>query len=144
MMTRDVTFHCNATALDVRRVLGDLRAHLRAKAICEGDCSKIELALAEALNNIVEHAYPCARPVAITLLLTVVQDQLTCELRDRGRAMPGLTPPNTPAPEVNRMRAALPEGGFGWSLIHALTVHLHYLRDGSENRLVLEFELGPP
>lgn len=142
MMPRDATFHCNATSLDVRRVLSDLRAHLKARHIDEDDCSKIELALAEALNNIVEHAYTLEGPGTITLLLNIGDDQLTCELRDAGKAMPDLVLPGATGPDVTSTLAALPEGGFGWSLIHALTVHLHYMRDGSENRLVLDFDLG--
>jgi serine/threonine-protein kinase RsbW len=143
MMPRDdATFHCNATSLDVRGVLSELRAHLETRNIREDDCSNIELALAEALNNIVEHAYALALPGTITLLLRIGEGQLTCELRDSGRAMPSLVPPDATGPDVTPTLAALPEGGFGWSLIHALTVHLHFIRDGSENRLVLDFDLG--
>lgn len=141
-MTDDVTLKCNATALDVRRMLAELRARLAAETLPEDDCSNIEIALAEALNNIVEHAYRPGPDGTITLTLSVGPQYLTCELRDRGMAMPDLAPPAGTAPEITGQRATLPEGGFGWSLIHALTARLHYLRDGEENRLTLDFDLG--
>lgn len=143
-MTGDVTFKCSATALDVRRMLGEVRARLAAENLPEDDCSNIEIALAEALNNIVEHAYRTGPHGTITLTLVVGPKRLTCELRDKGMAMPGLAPPAGTAPDITGQRATLPEGGFGWSLIHALTARLHYLRDRKENRLILDFDLGTP
>ena len=141
MMTDDVSLRCSATALDVRRMLGELRAHLAAENLPDDDCSNVEIALAEALNNIVEHACRPGPHGTITLMLSVGQRNLTCELRDRGVAMPGLAPPGGTVPDITGLRATLPEGGFGWPLIHALTARLHYLRDGEENRLILDFDL---
>jgi len=144
IMTGNMTFRCSATALDVRRMLSELRARLAAENLRDDDCSNIEIALAEALNNIVEHAYRPRPYGTITLTLSVGQRHLTCELRDQGAAMPRLAPPAGPAPDVTCQRATLPEGGFGWSLIRALTARLHYLRDEEENRLILDFDLGAP
>lgn len=143
-MIDGVMFRCSATALDVRRMLGELRARLVAENLPDEDCSNIEIALAEALNNIVEHAYRPGPHGTITLTLSVGQRRLTCELRDQGVAMPGLAPPVGTVPDVSGQRATLPEGGFGWSLIHALTARLHYLRNEEENRLILDFDLGNP
>ena len=143
-MTDDMTFKCSATAVDVRRMLGELRVRLAAENLSDDDCSNIEIALAETLNNIVEHAYRPGAHGTITLTLMVGQRRLTCEVRDNGVAMPGLAPPAGTAPDITSQRATLPEGGFGWSLIRALTARLHYLRDGEENRLILDFDLGTP
>lgn len=143
-MTDDMTLRCRATAFDVRRMLGEMRARLAAENLRDDDCSNIEIALAEALNNIVEHAYRPGPHGLITLTLSVGQRHLTCELRDQGAAMPGLAPPGGTVPDVTGPRATLPEGGFGWSLIRALTARLHYLRDEEENRLILDFDLGAP
>lgn len=143
-MTDDMTLRCRATAFDVRWMLGELRARLAAENLRDDDCSNIEIALAEALNNIVEHAYRPGPHGLITLTLSVGQRHLTCELRDQGAAMPGLAPPDGTVPDVTCPRATLPEGGFGWSLIRALTARLHYLRDEEENRLILDFDLGAP
>lgn len=143
-MTDDARFRCSATALDVRRMLGDVRTRLSDENLRDDDCSNIEIALAEALNNIVEHAYGPGVHGTITLTLSVGQRRLTCELRDQGAAMPGLAPPGGAAPDVTCQRAILPEGGFGWSLIRVLAARLHYLRDDEENRLILGFDLRAP
>ncbi len=142
MTPRDATFHCHATSLDVRRVLGDLRAYLRGNDIREDDCGNIELALAEVLNNIVEHAYGVSGPGAITVVLSVGPDRIICEVRDQGKPMPDLRSPSAFAPSGATARTSLPEGGFGRSLIHALTLRLLYVRDGAVNRLILDFEIG--
>lgn len=140
-MTADMTFKCRATPVDVRRMLGTLRTRLATEELSDEDCNTIEIALAEALNNIVEHAYRPDDRGTITLTLSVGPRRLTCELRDLGVAMPGLAPPDGTAPDVGGPRATLPEGGFGWFLIRALTARLHYRREGAENRLILDFDL---
>lgn len=144
-MKAEMTFTCDATALDVRRMLGALRTRLARAGITAEDRGTVEIALAEALNNIVEHAYqPDAdgSPGTITLTLSIGPTNLSCELRDEGVALPGLAPPAASAPDVTGPRETLPEGGFGWSLIRALTARLYYLRDGAENRLILHFDLA--
>jgi serine/threonine-protein kinase RsbW len=142
-MTAEMTLTCDATALDVRRMLGELRTCLRDTNLSGEDVGTVEIALAEALNNIVEHAYRPDTPGTITLTVSIGPAVLSCELRDEGVALPGLAPPCAAAPNVTGPRERLPEGGFGWSLIFALTARLRYLRDGTENRLILDFDLGP-
>ena len=60
---------------------------------------------------------------------------LTCELIDRGRGIPGGQLPAGALPDLDTPRAQLPEGGYGWFLIQALTRHLNYARIGGENHL---------
>lgn len=139
-----MTFTCDATALDVRRMLAELRERLAVETIADDDRGTVEIALAEALNNIVEHAYEPDAAGTITLTLWIGPTRLSCELRDEGAALPGLAPPRAAAPDVTGPRETLPEGGFGWSMIHALTARLRYLRDGTKNRLILDFDLASP
>lgn len=131
-----------ATDLAVRAALGDLRARLAAQGLSEEGCGGVELALAEALNNIVEHAYPAGHPGEIRLSVTMTRGRLCCRLRDRGAPLPGLAVPARPRPDPAVARAALPEGGFGWYLIRDLTDALSYVRQDDENILTLEFALG--
>jgi serine/threonine-protein kinase RsbW len=126
----------------VRATLGDLRARLAAQGLSAEGCGSVELALAEALNNIVEHAYPADRPGEICLSVTMTRDRLCCRLRDRGAPLPGLAVPVGVRPDPAVARAALPEGGFGWYLIRDLTDALSYARQDGENILTLEFALG--
>lgn len=131
-----------ATDLAVREALGDLRARLAAQGLSEEGCGSVEIALAEALNNIVEHAYPAGQPGEIRLSVTMTRDRLCCRLRDQGAPLPDLAVPARARPDPAAARAALPEGGFGWYLIRDLTDALSYARLDGENILTLEFALA--
>lgn len=96
-----------------------------------------ELVLAEALNNIVEHAY-AGQSGQIELRLQPRAGGLTVTITDWGRPMPGGAPPPGNPPALSS-GADLPEGGFGWHLIRRLTSGLDYQR--SVNRNVLRFDL---
>lgn len=123
-----------------RVVLKDIRDGLAALGLSDGDLGTIELVLAEALNNIAEHAYgPEGGP--IELVLDLAGGRLRCELRDRGRPMPlGQAP--SPDPPVIGPPDALPEGGFGWHIIRCLVAELCYERDGGVNRLQLSVRIS--
>lgn len=99
------------------------------------DRDAAELVLAEVLNNVAEHAYSdTTGTVAVTL--RAVPAGLDCLVVDQGVAMPDNQLP------AGRLTAGpdtgvddLPEGGFGWHLIRALTRNLSYVREGDCNRL---------
>ncbi|RMH49059.1 MAG: ATP-binding protein [Alphaproteobacteria bacterium] len=102
----------------------------------------LKLVLSEALNNVVEHAYAGDAPdgEAIAIAMELGERGLTLTIRDRGRPMPdGLPKPELPS--IPAQTEALPEGGFGWSLIHLICTDVTYRRDGDEN--VLRLSLGP-
>ena len=99
--------------------------------------------LAEVFNNIVEHAYAghASRPV------TVRVESRKCGVRaliiDQGTPMPKGVLPERRLPDTDVPRLALPEGGFGWHLIHAETNALAYHRNKDENHLELQFYPAP-
>jgi len=142
IMADTIRVECIATQWAVRDLLIDLRAWLRALNLSDVNCGTVEIALAEALNNVVEHAYPADLPGDIALDLALTAACLRCELRDQGAALPGLVPPDAGLPSIDGPRESLPEGGFGWSLIRTLTSRLSYERRDGENRLTLEFNLN--
>lgn len=121
----------------VREALGRLVQALRLQALPEEDCGTAEIVLAEALNNVVEHAY-AASPGEIELTVTLSGGALTCTIRDQGRPMPGALPPGTLPPLAPPDH--IPEGGFGWHLIRALSRDLHYRRQDGHN--LLSFRVG--
>ena len=95
----------------------------------------IEIAMAEALNNVVEHGGLWPRQ-KIEVLARVTGAGVRIAIIDRGRAYPeGIVPENA-SPNI----AELPEGGFGWMLIHTLTQTLRYHRSAGTNILTLEFD----
>ena len=95
--------------------------------------SDVEVVLAEALNNVVKHAYRQSDG-QIELLVRIVSGRLLCDIFDTGAAMPngdlplGLAQPIMPDHD-------LPEGGFGWFLIRSLTQNLTYRRINARNHL---------
>ena len=144
MRPPDFTLSLAASGMAVRTALADLRTHLSARNVPPGLIGTVELALAEALNNIVEHAYAPDRPGEILLAVALTRDRLRCTLRDRGEPLPDMTLPDDDPPNPGMAREALPEGGFGWFLIREMTEGLCYMRTGNENILTLEFALHTP
>ena len=92
-----------------------------------------EIVLAEALNNVVEHAY-ARYPGKIEVVMRRRDPELLFDIRDDGLPMPGAEPP------LGRLREVLeiddlPEGGFGWFLIRSLAHGLAYRRLNDRNLL---------
>lgn len=112
--------------------------------IGQDDINKVELVLAEALNNIVEHA--CAGCAGQTVCLDMKKglDRLDCLICDPGHPMPGGIPPMGHAVERNMAIDELPEGGFGWLLIRELSELVRYNRVNDENRLLLTIPVRSP
>ncbi|KAA8609554.1 hypothetical protein AL036_03615 [Salipiger aestuarii] len=95
----------------------------------------VELVLAEALNNIVEHAYSECPDGGIMLRMTAGPEFADLTLQDRGTAMPDYRIPAGRIVELGNRCDDLPEGGFGWYLIRTLAEDICYSRENDENRL---------
>jgi serine/threonine-protein kinase RsbW len=101
--------------------------------LTDEDRGTAELLLAEALNNVVEHAY--ARwPGEIRLSVAPRAGGLAVCICDQGLPMPGASPPKGELPAIDTF-ADLPEGGFGWFLIRSLSQQLTYQRHADCNEL---------
>ena len=100
----------------------------------------VEIALAEALNNIAEHggATVVGRPICINW--SHASGILDLCIQDYGRHIPQpiWSTPHLPTTECHL--DDLPEGGFGWSMIHAICLDVKYDRQGLQNFLHLQFE----
>lgn len=99
-----------------------------------------EIVLAEALNNIVEHAYADSNG-QIDLLLSLQHPDLLCQIEDHGRPMPGDALPSGKLRTFSNFDD-LPEGGFGWHLIRTLSRDLKYQRDAGRNCLRFCLDTG--
>lgn len=136
-----------ADPLSVRHALTDLCR--RFGPYCPVDAlGRLELVLAEVLNNIVEHgigvtreafavmaeaeAVGVARARAVHLLVRLEPEGLRCVITDTGVLLPSdcLAPRSLPEAQPE-----LPEGGFGWYLIQDLVTDLTYSRSGGRNYL---------
>lgn len=129
-----------ADPLAVRDGLAILFDTALLRSLADDDRGTAEIVLAEALNNIVEHAYARhAGEIEITLLLH--QNALICRIIDTGLPMP-----NDALPAGHLAEFAptddLPEGGFGWFLIRTLSRDLDYRRVDGRNHLSFRLETG--
>ena len=134
---------CNATELSVRKMLVKLRQQYRDMGLNEDTCSSVEIAVAEALNNIVGHA--CANQPDAVICLDLSRDatHVFVQVQDPGVALPGWNLPEGRRPNLEVARDDLPEGGFGWGLIHMVSDRLGYSRIDGQNRLKMWIALHP-
>lgn len=100
----------------------------------------LQLALSEALTNILRHGYGPGVEPWVRLSLLVNEDRLFIELRDR-------TPPFDPTsfdclPDFDQ-EGLIPEGGYGLMILRQVTDDMHYRREGAENVLTLEKLICP-
>lgn len=101
-----------------------------------------EIALAECLNNIVEHAHCGIEQGRIDIRTSVTDRILSVDLRDRGHPMPQGALPAGQLPSLGKETADLPEGGFGWFLILEISENLVYRRENGENRIKFDVPLS--
>lgn len=122
--------------LEIRRALGLVRRWLSSRGIEEDACDTVEIVLAEALNNVAEHAYGDESTGPVDLHMTHGPGWVQLTIRDRGQRMPGGCLPRA-CTGTGPDPATLPEGGFGWSLIRTLSQELTYRRTGARNELCI-------
>lgn len=112
-----------------------------ARRITPDDAGTLELALAEVLNNVVEHGYAGLPPGPVRLDLRRAGAALHCLVEDQGHPMPGRILPEGAMPPVATTAGGLAEGGWGWALIRDLTTDICYTRENGRNRLTFRIPL---
>lgn len=129
-----------ASPFNVREALETLLDYLSPLGLPQERCDTIQLVLAEALNNVTEHAYPDSDGGPIYLRAIVEEAQLSVVIRDRGMPLP----PNLILSDAAETfdPADLPEGGFGWHLIRNLASALDHNRLARWNELKIVFRLS--
>lgn len=131
-----------AEASAVRRALETAMAVLRDLPLAADRVGAVEIVLAEVLNNVVEHAYAERGQGLVELEVLREATALSFRIGDDGREMPqGMVPPGA-AHDLDVRDSDLPEGGFGWFLIHELTEDLVYRRLGPRNVLTFRIVIG--
>jgi serine/threonine-protein kinase RsbW len=142
-MRREFCLCFDADELQARQHLEEALAWLKTEGLDCGKAEDVEIVLAEAINNIVEHAYTGLPGGKVCLRTFIGDHQLMICLMDSGHPMPNeQIPPAVLAP-LPTETANLPEGGFGWYLIQSLTTAVRYQRKKDENNLYLLFDLAP-
>lgn len=126
-----------------RRTLTQVVQTLRDQGLSDVEVGSVELVLAEALNNIVEHAY-ADRCGNIELRIMQHECGMAFKILDEGKPMPNGAAPIGMAPAVEVPAEDLPEGGFGWFLIRELAKDLTYERKDARNELSFRMHVGLP
>jgi serine/threonine-protein kinase RsbW len=114
-------------------------AQLPRLGISQPQCCDVEIALAEAVNNVVEHACSDLADASACITCAINDGSLNIEISDTGRPLPELRLPAGSKADLSGPLEDLPEGGFGWFLIRQIAAHVHYERVNGRNRLILEF-----
>jgi serine/threonine-protein kinase RsbW len=130
---RTVVLVFESETMAVRSALRTLFEGTPLRLLSEDDRGTAEIVLSEALNNIVEHAYAASQG-KIEVSVRAMKGALICTIIDQGLPMPGEKLPAGHLPEVRGVED-LPEGGFGWHLIRALSNDLVYRRIEGRNEL---------
>ncbi|MEM9496294.1 MAG: ATP-binding protein [Pseudomonadota bacterium] len=117
-----------ATQDRVRTTTLALRARLDQLGVSPSVLGNVELAAAEALNNIAEHAYSGTPPGPIRVSAYFERSHLLLRIVDAGHPLPDATLPSVRLPDPSGPLADLPEGGFGWYLITQLSDAVRYDR----------------
>lgn len=129
---------------EVRDALGRLLMALDPLELDIEEAGTVELVLAEALNNIVEHAYPPEHQGPIWIKCQQRADGLHLRIADKGEMMPDGQLPVGMAQNVDVSLMDLPDGGFGWFLIKDLAKDVSYHRVGQMNQLELRLAVAIP
>jgi len=130
-----------AEAMAVRDALARVIDQLRGQGLGVEELGSVELVLAEALNNIVEHAYGDMGG-EIQLWWTLGPRGLQVRIADHGAAMPDGKAPLTFGQCAVDHAAIVPEGGFGWFLITGLAHNIVYRRESGINILTFRVIVG--
>lgn len=131
-----------ASLTAVRRGLESIKCGLQPVGFSRDELASLEIVLAEALNNIVEHAYAESDNGLIEIRLTQTSCGLACTIVDNGKMMPGGEPPLGLQADLDCDISDLPEGGFGWFLIRELAHELEYEHTNGRNRLSFRMSIG--
>lgn len=129
-------FRIGADAGAIRRGLGHALGVAPLAMLGADDRERAEIVLAEALNNVAEHAYR-GNSGEIRLFVTRRPRDLLCRVEDAGAPMPGRCLPGIASP----VPGALMDSGYGWHLIRALTNGVLYERVDDINRLTFRLPL---
>jgi serine/threonine-protein kinase RsbW len=108
----------------------------------EEDLTAIELALAEVLNNVVEHAYEDIGEGEMDLCIDVQPPDVYIRVLDSGIPMPKGRLPLGKAADTSRPAFEQDEGGYGLFMIRQLARKLRYARNGDRNQLSFRITLG--
>ncbi|MDL2256275.1 ATP-binding protein [Parabacteroides sp. OttesenSCG-928-K15] len=101
-------------------------------------CMQLNLALEEAVTNIILYAYPGEKGKDILIRVEKKEESLVVTLVDSGIAF---DPTAKEAPDTTLALDERPIGGLGIHLVKQLMTEVKYVREGNKNILIMVKEL---
>ncbi|MBI5170994.1 MAG: ATP-binding protein [Candidatus Eisenbacteria bacterium] len=137
---RAFTFSTDSRLGNVELLARAVRGLVSAAGMPGRECAHVELALVEAVNNVVRHAYHGEPGHRVEVTATVDGASLVLEVADEGTPMP---PHGTPVLDFDPDDlASLPEGGMGLYLIHSVMDSVEYHSRDGRNVLVMTHRIA--
>jgi len=97
----------------------------------------INLVLSELLSNIILHGYQNSGDGHIEARARFIDNYLEIILIDQGSELPRRVLTSRDVEIEKPDPFDLPEGGFGWGIVHAIIADIRYQRTHNSNRLLL-------
>lgn len=138
----EVVFLLPATNEGVRAGVNNASRLIQEFGASPEDVEAIELALAEVLNNVVEHAYEGTIDGEMELRIDNQSPHIFFRVLDTGRPMPGGRLPLGNSADTALEDFQQEEGGYGLFMIRQLARKLRYSREGHQNQLSFRITLG--
>ncbi|HXH41693.1 MAG TPA: ATP-binding protein [Thermoanaerobaculia bacterium] len=137
-MTCKLTIRYDANYDAVRNAASVVRQFASSRPFSKHEVDAIELAVVEALNNVVEHAYNPDEHGTFDLAVETDQHSVQVEITDQGALAPlAFRLANARIRFDGSDPDAAPTGGMGMALIRELMDHAEYRRKGNLNVLRL-------
>lgn len=131
-----IEYSIPGTPADLQRVMDEVETVLQKHEIPPKQQYAVRLAMEELLLNIVRHAYDDKAVHPIDLKLDL-EGPLAMIIEDDGKPFNPLQ--DAPAPVLDGPVEDRPVGGLGLHLLKNMGIRLDYRREGSRNRLRVDF-----
>lgn len=140
MCERSIIFQINSHPIQVAMVGIAVRACCKL-FMNETIANDMELAVVEALNNVIEHTYKDEPGGAIQVHLVLSDQEFLAQIRDYGSHWE--LQKQSAIPDFGEDLADMPEGGFGLFIIEQLMDQIELSPEDSGNTLTLKKQLPP-
>ncbi len=121
----------NSEYAQVKRICTSIQKDCKKCRIKEDKCYAIEVALLEALNNVVKHAYKGVPGNPIRVMLEVSQEKIEIKIFDEGSGEPRKKAETLSFDPVDIIN--LPEGGMGLFIIEKLMDQTEFKVENKKN-----------
>lgn len=107
----------------------------------ETEAYQVQLALVEAVTNVIRHAYDGQPGQEVEVTVSLQPPCLSFQVKDTGQPLPALKPKALKFDPGDVQH--LPEGGMGLGIVHHVMDRVEYRRVGETNILTMDKNIPP-